>query len=124
MNLKACILTLALGSQLVLGAAAVNAAPAAAPPALEPQALDILKASSDTIKAAKTLSFNATELFETLSRQGHPLASATKYEVALARPDKLRVIEPGDGPDRQFTYDGKSVTAYAPKQNLVASSNT
>jgi hypothetical protein len=100
---------------------AAKAAPAPTPPALEPKALAILQGSLDAIEAAKTLSFTATELFESLSRQGHPLASATRYEVTIARPDKLRVITPGDGPDRQFYYDGTTITAFAPKQNLFAS---
>ena len=98
----------------------VSPSPAPAAPLLEPKALEILKASLDKIGAAQTLSFTATELFESSSLQGHPLASATKFDVALARPDKLRIFTPGDGPDRRFWYDGTTVTAYVPKENLFA----
>jgi hypothetical protein len=95
--------------------------PTAAPgPALEPRALDILKASSAKLAAAKSMSFTALELYEQSSRQGHPLASATEYQVALVRPDKLRVFTLGDGPVRHYYYDGKTVTAFAPAENLVA----
>jgi hypothetical protein len=38
----------------------------------------------------------------------------------MQRPDKLRVIIPGDGPASEFYYDGKSMMAYAPVENLVA----
>jgi len=62
-------------------------APAATRPALEPKAIELLKASSDRLAAAHTLSFTAVELFEHLSRQGAPLAYATKYEVTLQRPE-------------------------------------
>ncbi len=89
-------------------------------PALEPKALELLKATSKRLAAAQTMSFTAIELFETSSRHGHPLAYTTKYEVSLQRPDKLRVIIPGDGPASEFYYDGKTMTAYAPAENLVA----
>jgi hypothetical protein len=42
------------------------------------------------------------------------------YLVAMQRPDKLRVLIPGDGPASEFYYDGKSMMAYAPVENLVA----
>src|SRR5690606_37505153 len=38
----------------------------------------------------------------------------------LQRPDKLRVITPGDGPPSEFYYDGKVMMAYAPDADLVA----
>ena len=40
--------------------------------------------------------------------------------MTLQRPDKLRVISPGDGPASEFYYDGKTVMAFAPAENLVA----
>ena len=38
----------------------------------------------------------------------------------LQRPDKLRVITPGDGPPTEFYYNGKVMVAYDPAVNLVA----
>ena len=87
---------------------------------LEPKALEILKATSDKLAAARTLSFTAVELFEHLTRQGAPLGYTTKYEVTLQRPDKLRVLKLGDGPANSFYYDGKSMMGYAPAENLLA----
>ncbi len=95
-------------------------APTAAPPALEPKALAILKASTDHLAAAHTMAFTAVETYESPSRQGHPLVFANKFEVTLQRPDKLRVITPGDGPASEFYYNGKTMTAYAPAENLIA----
>ena len=57
-------------------APAKKPAPAAPTLQLEPKALDILKATSDKLAAARTLSFTAVELFEHLTRQG-ALRSAT-----------------------------------------------
>jgi hypothetical protein len=96
--------------------------PPAAPPEpdLEPKAIEILKAASDRLAAAHSLSFTAVETFESSSRQGHPLAFATKSQVTLQRPDKLRVIISGDGPASEFYYDGKVMMALAPVENLLA----
>ncbi len=97
-----------------------KAAPAAPRLQLEPKALDILKATSDKLAAAHTLSFTAVELFEQLTRQGAPLGYTAKYEVTLQRPDKLRVLKPADGNDTSFYYDGKSMMGYSPTENLLA----
>ena len=49
-----------------------------------------------------------------------PLVYTTTSEVTLQRPDKLRVITPGDGPASEFYYDGKIMMAFEPAANLVA----
>ena len=100
-------------------AAAEKSVPEPAP-SLEVKALDILKAASSKLAAARTLKFNAIHFYESPSRQGHPLAFTTKSEVTLQRPDKLRVMILGDGPASEFYYDGKKIMAYAPAENLVA----
>src|SRR5271156_5727274 len=94
----------------------------AAPEALtlEPKAIEIIKAASARLAAAHTLSFTAVETFESLSRQGAPLVYANKSEVILQRPNKLRVVLSGDGPASEFYYDGKTMAAYAPAENLLA----
>jgi hypothetical protein len=89
-------------------------------PALEPKAVEILKAASDRLAAAHTVAFVAVESYETPSRQGHPLVLVNKSEVTLQRPNKLRVITPGDGPASEFYYDGKKMMAFAPTENLLA----
>ena len=87
---------------------------------LEPRAIDILKAASDRLAAAKAMTFTAVVSYESPSRLGPPLVYATKSEVTLQRPDKLKVITLGDGPPSEFYYDGKVMMAFAPTENLVA----
>src|SRR5437870_8105983 len=100
---------------------AAEASPAPeATPALEPKAIEILKAASSRLAAARTMKFTAVEFYESSSRHGHPLSVTTKSEVTLQRPDKLRVITSADGPASEFYYDGKKMMAYAPAENLVA----
>jgi hypothetical protein len=130
---------LLLAAVPLLGASGASADPAPAPPAakggkapassakapaaqlgLEPQAIDILKASSAKLASAKSMSFTAVVSYENPSRLGPPLVYSTKSLVTVQRPDKLRVITPGDGPESRFYYDGKTMTAFSPAENLLA----
>jgi hypothetical protein len=96
------------------------AAPPEGPPIMEPKAIEILKASSSRLAAARSMSFTAVASYESPSRPGPPLVYTTRSAVILRRPDKLRVITSGDGPASEFYYDGKTVTAFQPAENLVA----
>ena len=114
----------AVGAGLVSLLVAMNAlaASAAAPAAieLEPKALNILKGASDRLASARTLSFTGYVGEESPSRLGPPLLYTTKYAVTVQRPDKLRILSPGDGPATELYYDGRSLVAFAPKENYVA----
>jgi hypothetical protein len=92
----------------------------AAAPALEPKAIDILKATSQKLAAARTMAFTAVSTYERAARNGQPLYYSSIHEVTLERPDKLRVMTPGDGTPDEFTYDGKIMMAYVPSKNVVA----
>jgi hypothetical protein len=87
---------------------------------LEPRAIEILKAASARLASAKSMAFTAIVSYESPSRLGPPLVYATKSDVTLQRPDKLKIVSPGDGPPSEFYYDGKVMMAFAPAENLVA----
>ena len=87
---------------------------------LEPRALDLLRAASARLAAAKSMAFTAAVSYEYPSQLGPPILYTVRYDVTMQRPDKLRVIIPGDGPASEFYYDGKSMMAYAPANDLVA----
>ena len=87
---------------------------------LEPKAIDLLKAASSRLAAAKSMKFTAVVSYEAPSRFGPPLVYTTKSDVTMQRPDKLKIVTPGDGPASEFYFDGKVMMAFAPKENLVA----
>lgn len=132
--LSAAAALIAMATLTILGASSVRAADAAPAPGatpstsgnlspaieLEPKALGILKGACEKLGAAKTMAFKAVVSEESPSRLGPPLAYYTTSEVLLERPDKLRVVSPGDGPRSEFYYDGKSMVAYSPAENMVA----
>jgi hypothetical protein len=87
---------------------------------LEPKAMDLLKATSARLAAAKSMSFTATVGYEFPSKLGPPIVYTMRYDVTMQRPDKLKIVMPGDGPASEYYYDGKAMMAYAPAENLVA----
>ena len=87
---------------------------------LAPKAVDLLKASSAALAAAKSMSFTAVVSYENPSLLGPPLVYSTKTAVLMQRPDKLRAITSGDGPASEFYCDGKTMTAFEPASNLAA----
>ncbi|MFM0198957.1 DUF2092 domain-containing protein [Paraburkholderia fungorum] len=132
-NLLRHIAVIALGLALSAGGyaqqpphspkVATKTAKSAAPafkPGLEPRAVDILKAACARLAAAQSMSFTAVVSYESPSRLGPPLVYSTRSEVVMQRPDKLRVVTSGDGPASDFYYDGKTMTAVAPAEKLVA----
>ncbi|KJK23031.1 periplasmic-like protein [Burkholderiaceae bacterium 16] len=87
---------------------------------IEPRAVDILKGASARLAAARTMAFTAVVSYESPSRLGPPLVYSTKSQVIMQRPDKLKIVTLGDGPPSEFYYDGKSMMALSPAENLVA----
>lgn len=117
------VASLASAQQAEAPASGAQAPPPAehspAPP-MEPKAIDLLKAMGQRLAAARSLSFTAVATFERTSAFGHVLQYASKYEVTLQRPDKLRIVTLGDGPRSEFYYDGKTMSQLAPVEDLVA----
>ena len=87
---------------------------------LEPKAMELLKSTSARLAAAKSMTFTATVGYEFPSKLGPPIVYTMRYDVTMQRPDKLKILMPGDGPASEFYYDGKAMMAYAPAENLVA----
>ena len=112
---------LVLAVVLATTGAAVHAQTTPSPAAAaEPKALDILKAACGVLTGANTMSFTAVNTYEKAAVNGQPLFYSTLNQVTLQRPNKLRVITPGDGVADEFYYDGKTMMAYVPSQDLVA----
>jgi len=89
-------------------------------PELEAQVMDLLRAMSRAITASSSMAFTAVATYESPSVVGPPLAFTTASEVLMLRPNKLRVITNGEGTATEYYFDGKTLTAFAPSENLVA----
>lgn len=87
---------------------------------IEPRAVDIIEAMSEKLAGAGSMKFTALVSEESPSRLGPALVYSTRSDVSLRRPDKLKVITPGDGAPHEFYYDGSTIVAYSPAEDLVA----
>ena len=92
--------------------------------AIEPAALDLLKAMTNKLSAAKSMQFEALVQSEFPSIDGLPVIYSTAAKVALQRPNKFDVVVWGDGPSSEVLFNGKQLFAYSPEKNLVAVSNS
>ena len=97
--------------------------PSAPQGVMEPKAIEVLKAAGAKLAAANTLQFTAISTYERAATNGQPLYFSLVHQVTAQKPDKLRVITPGDGTPDEFYYDGKTMTAYVPSANLAAVSD-
>lgn len=128
-QILAKVVLLAASLTFVVGANA-QAAPAKASaskskavkpaPELEAQVMDLLRAMSKALTAPSSMAFTAVATYESPTGVGPPLAYTTVSEVLVQRPNNLRVITGGDGGASEYYYDGKTFTAFAPSENLVA----
>ena len=110
---------------------ATVAAPAAAtasstpttivPPAVAEEADRLLRQMGEYIGSAEQFTFHADITFDHVLPSGQKLQYAASQDVALQRPGGLYVEWSGDLGDRQFWYDGKSVTLYDPATPFYAS---
>jgi hypothetical protein len=104
--------------------AAPNGPPAAAnaaAPAVAEQADGLLKELGAYIGSAEQFTFHADITFDHVLPSGQRLQFSAAEDVALRRPHGLRVEWSGDLGDRQFWYDGKSITLYDPSTVFYAS---
>jgi hypothetical protein len=91
-----------------------------AAPFVAEQADRLLKQMSDYIGSADQFTFHADISFDHVLPSGQKLQFSAAEDVALKRPGRLYVEWRGDLGDRQFWYDGKSITLSDPATPFYA----
>jgi len=88
-------------------------APAAMPEArTTPQPEKILQQTCDFLKSTEQFSFKAEVTDDRVYTGGKKLQFAFDLEAYVHRPDKVRINAEGDLENKQFFYDGKTITLY------------
>jgi hypothetical protein len=108
-------------AQNTSAAGAPPAATNAAAPAVAEQANLLLGQMAEYIGSAQQFTFHADITFDHVLPSGQKLQFSAVEEVALQRPGRLYVEWAGDLGNRQFWYDGKTVTLYDPSTPFYAS---
>jgi hypothetical protein len=94
----------------------------AEPPAIDPEASDVLRRMSDHMRSLEQFSFRSeTTSDEILVPTGQRLQFANDVDVFVRRPNRLRADSQGDLQSRRLYYDGTSVTLHGVEENLYAS---
>jgi hypothetical protein len=89
-------------------------------PAVAEQADLLLRQMAEYVGSAQQFTFHADITFDHVLPSGQKLQFSAAEDVALQRPDRLYVEWSGDLGDRQFWYDGNSVTLYDPSTPFYA----
>jgi len=92
-------------------------------PIIEHYALDRLKQMSEKLTSAKAFTYRANSFIELQAVTGQFLTFFIDSEVALQRPNKLRINVSGDLPNFQLYFDGAKVSAFDPEKNFHAASD-
>ena len=91
-----------------------------AAPAVAEQADRLLKQMGDYVGSAQQFTFHADIAFDHVLPSGQKLQYSASEDVALQRPGGLDVEWSGDLGDRQFWYNGTSITLYDPSTPFYA----
>jgi hypothetical protein len=98
--------------------AAVPAPPAETATAPEPDPRQILQKMCDFLKSQQQFTYKAEVADDQVYAGGKKLQYAIDMETFVRRPDRLRVNAEGDLVDKQFYFDGKSITLYDKDHNV------
>lgn len=103
-------------------AAAAPVAPVQPPaPAIDPEAAAALKRSSEFLQSLKTFNVRVESSTDEVLDNGQKVQFGSVADISVIKPDHLRVDVVDDEKQRQFYYDGRTLTLYAKKPNYYAS---
>lgn len=88
---------------------------------IAPEALKLLKASTDFLADQKQFSLDTSSTIEVVLPSGQKIQFDHTSTQSVRRPDGLRAERTGDLVDQVFYYDGKSLTLHNPGQRYYAS---
>jgi hypothetical protein len=102
--------------------AGAKSSPASAPAAgrIEPQADEILRRMSNSLKGLSGFAFDADHMTEVVLESGQKLQMAATSRVQVQRPNRLRSDRRGELANVSLYYDGKALTVMGHKVNLYA----
>ena len=98
--------------------AAVPAPQAQKEAAPEPDPVQLLQKMCDFLKSQPQFTYKAEVAADQVYQGGKKLQYGIDMETSVRRPDRLRVNAEGDLIDKQFFFDGKTITLYDKDHNV------
>jgi hypothetical protein len=97
-------------------------AEAAAAPVIDDEALEVFKAMSDHLAAAREFAFHTETSHDVVQRSGVKVEFGASRRTLVSRPNKMRLeSRRRDGVSGVVIFDGKNMWAYVPDENVFAS---
>jgi hypothetical protein len=109
---------LALLGLFLMSWLAVNAGAQQPPPAKEPDPVVVMQQMCDYLKSLKQFSFRTEVADDKVYYGGKKLQYGIDMETFVRRPDRLRVNAEGDLVNKQFFFNGKTITLYDKADNV------
>ncbi|NJN45751.1 MAG: DUF2092 domain-containing protein [Candidatus Competibacteraceae bacterium] len=91
-----------------------------AEPAIEPSAIAALEKMSAYLRTLKTYELQAETTTDEVLESGQKIQFGNTVNYRVQMPDRLFVDVASDRKQRQYFYDGKTVTLYAPRMKYYA----
>ena len=91
----------------------------AQPSGMQPEAEKLLRRMSDYLKGPQKFTVRTENTIEAVLTSGQKLQFASPAMASVWRPNRLRADRKGDVLNQEFFYDGKNLTLYNPKENLI-----
>lgn len=93
-------------------------------PAVEPKADEIVRQAAQYLQNATQFTYHIEATMDEIPSSGPRLQLAHTVDIAVRRPDRLRVVAVDDADTRQsFWYDGKRFTFFNTKLNYYATAD-
>src|SRR5215208_5722602 len=96
------------------------AGPAAASPAVDPAVITALNKMGAFLRAQRAFAVRSETAIDEILDTGQKIQLGEAVEMWVRRPNGLRVNYVADRKQRQFFYNGKTFTLYAPKIGFYA----
>jgi hypothetical protein len=113
-----CLTALVMASALVVGTDTTSrAAPCEARTNADPKAMAALSRTAAYLRKLPAFSFRAEVTRDQIVYGDFKLQRASNVQVAVRRPNRLRVDVSGDQGDRLFVYDGRHLSVFLRSEN-------
>jgi len=88
---------------------------AKAPPAIDPAAIAALNKMGEFLRKHSAMQINATTSTDEPLESGQMVRIDDQVQLSIRRPDRLRVNRVSERKTREFFFDGKTFTMFAPR---------
>ena len=90
-------------------------------PVIEPRARQVLQRAGDFMRSAQSFTFSMETTREIVMDTGQKIQYSGLHEIAVRKPDGVKVLSDGDLGDFSLWYNGDSITIHNSEQNIYCS---